>query len=897
MKIRRNCNKLFALVFVFILAACLIQPAGAEAATNVLKVTNNRYVMVAGRTYKVTNSGAYGFTVSNSKVARITSKGKITPLKTGYVTITAKVAGKKISAAFLCVDANGTVSTQSKLNKLLAASNVKKITLKNLTKSGTYTIAGGNYTSKRLNVVAPLSDVTVNGNFKSIDIADTTAGLNSTSQAEPGTITGKAYLNGNIGNLTVNSSKMLVIIAGTVNAAVISSDSVNVAEKGAATFTGSSSGTVTAEAGSTVHVASGITVKAEGAASIDVTAAAVKAGANVIIEEGAEPTIRVAADAASSLPVTLANGNSTSVQPGQTYQNSGSNGSTGTVTAVTTATPSLSVNSSLYGSVFTYGKSTLKYMLNSDIAYTASSKAVLSLALSDGTAVDDAKIDSSNAKVELTTGDGYYPSEYSFKATALSGKWSNGSYVYTLSKGDLELNTALYTLTDKNSGREWSCLGGDGHGNYHFNLKVSGIQYNGITVAAQIIPLHIYVFGYNYTSDANSLYGTAGTQPITPVQQTLRKNTGRSAAQDTTPVWTWVGYGEEPVLCDQKEDDFYITWPSTQNASSLTSDKVKITLKSEYGDQRVLTPGSDYYVYSSEKETQLALTFINWAFIPVYDTMTIEVSLNSQSYTKTYSIASVYVYEAQQGGGGTTVDGTVTAFSFYGLANLTSWNQLMSKAIYVLSYANSGTTYYYAEDAQGTASVTTDITAARQFDASGSSDRNQQLIGNTLYVTNRSDVQTVEKTVSGNTVTFTKTYPGRGSAISSGGGLLSPSACDQTLKALPGYVIPWDTTNWITNEKWAWQASVAEGWTGITVSPYVGKFEYTIAKGSTQQFTASLNGVSDPVTWAIAGKVSEGTSVDQNGLVTVAAGETNTSFAVYVTDAAGNLGSVFIKVQ
>ena len=277
--------------------------------------------------------------------------------------------------------------------------------------------------------------------------------------------------------------------------------------------------------------------------------------------------------------------------------------------------------------------------------------------------------------------------------------------------------------------------------------------------------------------------------------------------------------------------------------------------------------------------------------------MTIEVSLNSQSYTKTYSIASVYVYEAQQGGGGTTVDGTVTAFSFYGLANLTSWNQLMSKAIYVLSYANSGTTYYYAEDAQGTASVTTDITAARQFDASGSSDRNQQLIGNTLYVTNRSDVQTVEKTVSGNTVTFTKTYPGRGSAISSGGGLLSPSACDQTLKALPGYVIPWDTTNWITNEKWAWQASVAEGWTGITVSPYVGKFEYTIAKGSTQQFTASLNGVSDPVTWAIAGKVSEGTSVDQNGLVTVAAGETNTSFAVYVTDAAGNLGSVFIKVQ
>ncbi|KAJ6110191.1 hypothetical protein N7486_002426 [Penicillium sp. IBT 16267x] len=35
--------------------------------------------------------------------------------------------------------------------------------------------------------------------------------------------------------------------------------------------------------------------------------------------------------------------------------------------------------------------------------------------------------------------------------------------------------------------------------------------------------------------------------------------------------------------------------------------------------------------------------------------------------TITYDIASMYVHLAQQGGGGTTIDGTVTVYSFYDL--------------------------------------------------------------------------------------------------------------------------------------------------------------------------------------------------------------------------------------
>lgn len=556
------------------------------------------------------------------------------------------------------------------------------------------------------------------------------------------------------------------------------------------------------------------------------------------------------------------------------------------------ATPTLSVESNLFGSVYTNGKSTLKYHLNTTLSYAEDSSAVLTLTLPDGSPVDDSKIDSSNATVILDEGDGYYPSEYLFHATTLDGEWQNGSLTYTLDDDALELDLTQYPLADLDSGREWSCLGGDGHGNYHFNLTVSGILYDGKPVESQTFPLDILVYGYNYSDDAVNLYGENGTEPIQPEFASLSDKSGAAAEAQAEPIFTWVGAGEVPILCDHLADDFYITWNADADASALTSADVTITLANERGDSKVLVADQDYFVQSDKGETQIALTYQNWAFIPVYTTMTIEVNGEGAAAAQTFDIGSVYVYEAQQGGGGQTVDGTVTAYSFYGLANLESWDQLLSPAIYLLSCEKDGTTFYYAEDENGTASLTEDMAQAFQFDASGPEDRNEQLIGNTLYVTSRQVMREVEKTVGEETITFKQAYPGRDSAISAGGGLLNPSACDPELKAAPGYVIPWGTTNWITNEKWAWQKGIEEGWIGISVTPYQGKFEWSVQKGASEQFTSA---VSD-VTWQIFGDVDEGTSVSQDGLLTIAENESHPSFAVTVTDKDGNLGTVTIKV-
>lgn len=558
--------------------------------------------------------------------------------------------------------------------------------------------------------------------------------------------------------------------------------------------------------------------------------------------------------------------------------------------------PVLSVESSLSGSAYTNGKSTLKYHLNTAVSYDSDSKAIFQLSMPDGSKIDDSKIDCSNASVILDQGDGYYPSEYLFHATDLDGEWTDGLFVYTLSDSDLELDLTKYPLADLDSGREWSCLGGDGSGNYHFNLTVSGILYDGNPVEAQTFPLDLSIYGYNYTEDAVNLYGETGTAAITPEFSSLSAASATSPEAQQDPIWTWVGAGEMPILCDHLADNFYITWDTDTDGSDVTSADVSVTLQSAYGDTLSLTPDQDYFVHSEKGETQIALTYQNWAFTPVYTSMTIDVKNPNAETSQTFDIASVYVYEAQQGGGGQTVDGTVTAYSFYGLANLDSWEQLMSPAIYLLSCEQDGTVMYYAEDESGTAYLTENPEEAFRFDASGAEDRNQQLIGNTLYITTKKEMRQVEKTVGESTVVFTQFYPGRDSSVDGGGSLLSPSVCDSTLSAEPGYVIPWGTENWITNEKGAWQKGVETAWTGISVTPYTGKFEWEIETGASEQFEASLDDKAVDVTWEIYGDVDEGTSVSQDGLVTVAESESHPSFAVTVTDENGTLGTVTIKV-
>jgi hypothetical protein len=536
--------------------------------------------------------------------------------------------------------------------------------------------------------------------------------------------------------------------------------------------------------------------------------------------------------------------------------------------------PKLTVSSDLYGSAYTYGKSTLKEHFGGVVDFEPSTYAKLSLSL-DG--LRDGAIGSRGATVALTAGDGYYPSEYNLASTTLQNVWKHGTTTYGLGQGDLTIDTGGYPLADPDSGREWSALGGDGQGHYTFDLTVGGITYNGLPVASQSFRVHVYVYGYDYTADAAGLYGS-GT-PVTADIAPLADKVASSPRPGRVPVWTWVGDGSKPDLVDAAADDFYVTWPRGVDASRLSSSDVRVTLHSARGDSLVLDPATDYEVVrSAAGETQIALTYQNWAFEPVYSTMTVQVSgkhvrgakVSASSLSASYDVSSVYAYEAQQGGGGKTVDGTVTAYSFYGLTGLTSWKQLMAPATYTLKATVDGATTYYAEDSSGHGSLVDTAAAARSYDGSGATDRNQQLIGNTLYITTRLD-QEVTKTVGGRSVTFTKAY--------AGGGLLSPATADRSLTAAPGYTVAWGTTNWITHEKWAWQSSIATGWTGIDVQPYAGKFEWTVAKGAAQQFTAD-----DPhVTWSLVGTHAVGTSISATGLLTVAADETASTVAVVAT--------------
>jgi hypothetical protein len=504
--------------------------------------------------------------------------------------------------------------------------------------------------------------------------------------------------------------------------------------------------------------------------------------------------------------------------------------------------PELTVDSQLFGSVFTNGKSTLKYSYDQKVDYGEDSKATLTLNL-DG--LDDALIDSTNAKVILDEGDGYFPEEYTFLATEI-GEFENGEATYALKQGDLEMDVQGYLTVDKNSGREWSCLGGDGHGNYWYNLTVDGITYNGLPVGSQTFRLHIYVYGYDYTSDANNLYTAEGTK-ITPV----KSETGSGVQQGSEVVWT---HDDTPILCDWVQDDIFVTWPTGSDKSGITAEDVTITLKGEYGDTKVLEAGKDYTVYASAGETQIALSYINWPFIPVYTTMTVDVAGESE----TMDIASVYVYEAQQGGGGVTVDGTVTVYSFYGLKDVTP---IANFVTYTLSANVDSATKYYAEDESGNGILVDTAAEAKSFDGNGVADCNVQVIENSIYVTTRRTAQYEDKTVDGETITFTKTY--------TRGGMKNPSQTNtDLLETLPGYVIPYGTSNWITNEKWAWQEGVNEGWLAMHFVNEGNRASYPVTAGTTTQL--ELQNEVEGVKYMIVGHpTSDETTVTEDGLLTI----------------------------
>lgn len=446
--------------------------------------------------------------------------------------------------------------------------------------------------------------------------------------------------------------------------------------------------------------------------------------------------------------------------------------------------PEIMVDGDIYGSAFTNGCSTLKAENGISVTYEEGrNMETFSLELEG---LDPKLIDGSSAQIQLKPGDAYGVDELVLKPDRpVTEDWADGKNSFIMTTGDLEWNNYDYGPID-NGGREWSCIHGDGSGRYVFNLGLSGLRYRGLLLADADFQVRIYIYGNDYTNDANNKY--------------------------SYPLWSWEGVGEKPILCDSLDDTFTIRWPDQADASALSEEDVEITLSSAYGETYTLQTGSEYHVQAEKSRTYINVTMENFAFTPVYTTMTLTVkndkvscdNIDLTALSKTYDIASVYIYAIQQGGG-MDRDDTVVVLSVYGLEGLTSLEQIITPVTYVLSYTDEeGRTCYYSEE-NGSGKLVDSENEAAVYDGMGPEDRNVRLISNSIFIT-RQDDNTEVKTVDGTEITFNKVY--------SGGVWLNP---DESFTAKPGYVFPTGLSpmenGWAMHEKWAWQQSILDGWT------------------------------------------------------------------------------------
>ncbi len=187
-------------------------------------------------------------------------------------------------------------------------------------------------------------------------------------------------------------------------------------------------------------------------------------------------------------------------------------------------------------------------------------------------------------------------------------------------------------------------------------------------------------------------------------------------------------------------------------------------------------PGNNY---SSKDTTQISVNLVNWAYVPVYNRMTIEVLGESE----TFEVGSVYQYSVQQGGG-IDYDKTVTCATLFGVANLSDFtNEELFKQPFTYSWvfrAREGMgapTLIYVEHEDGS------YETVRQQQGGGMgggmmqqapnpegsefpSDADIRFVGNTLYWTNfEGEKKVVVHTddpdfaeFDGKEVTFTKNY-------------------------------------------------------------------------------------------------------------------------------------------
>ena len=431
----------------------------------------------------------------------------------------------------------------------------------------------------------------------------------------------------------------------------------------------------------------------------------------------------------------------------------------------------LTVDSAIYGEAYTKGYTTLKAEEDGKIEYGEDSQAVISLVFEDGTPVDDSKIDASEAKVTLMDGDGYYTYDYQMNADTLEGSFENGALIYRWDSDSIVYDNGDYPVD--NGGLEWSAQGGNGSGRYVFNLELSGLRYDGEELDPVDFRTKIYIYGREMSS-RNSPMGAEETRwgvgmfsnLVLPIAE--EKPLEEKPQVGDEPVLTWVGADSagKPILCDYSTDDFYISWPEGTDASSVSDSDVTITLHSQYGDEKVLKPSTnvktdpaddaflpdgDYNVYSSEDTTQISLNFIYWAYAPVYNTMTIEVSGDCEA-SFTQDVGSVYQYSVQMGGG-LDYDKTVTCASLFGLADIEDYttedlikNELTYSFVFrdpenngmgaptLLLIDNGDGTYSFAQEERG---------AAKPEGSEWPTDGDVRKLGHTFFWTNHEEEKKV----------------------------------------------------------------------------------------------------------------------------------------------------------
>lgn len=492
--------------------------------------------------------------------------------------------------------------------------------------------------------------------------------------------------------------------------------------------------------------------------------------------------------------------------------------------------PVVTVESTIYGTADTEGFSTLKAYTDKDLTVpgqmvTYTGEAVITVAFADGMPVDDARIDLSDARVTIVDGDAYYAEDFILNATTLDGESKNGQIVYTLSADDVAWNQYGYPVAE--GGLEWSAIGGNGNGEYALNFEVSGIRYDGLELAPAGFRVNYYIYGREFTAKASprnpagSVWGAGGYDNIV-IPEAAEVSLEEAVPVESEPVFTWVGTGAQPILCDDETDNFYISWPAGVDASGLSDADVTLTLRSAYGDERVLVPttgvttfeqngisipNGEYTVYAGENITQISVNLQLWAAAPVYTQLTIQVN-GKPAAEATFDVASVYTHMVQTGGGLDLEGKTVTVVSIYGIEdtqNLTV-SDVFGDVTYRYTYREgqgpqAKEKYFLVDDGNGGFTVTENKEEATQYPSPSS---NVQLLGHNLFTTDAAG--TVEVEYGGETYTFSRSMS-YGNAV--GSGLKNPN--ESGLKAAPGYVL---TANgrWDDHQRWGWLHFNGVGW-------------------------------------------------------------------------------------